>query len=149
MQLIVASVEPCTIMLEYVYFDFEPFGRLGRVSSLEEFLGFVEIREVGDQFPFQYEIAEDMCRGLAHLHELGIVHRDIKPANVLVSNQHYCSLSNKNDLQELFEVQPIVCKLADFGELLCRKSNGSTLSLSHKQHSTWYASIQATRIIYS
>ena len=40
----------------------------------------------------------------------------IKPANVLVSNQHYCSLSNKNDLQELFEAQPIVCKLADFGE---------------------------------
>ena len=103
-------------MLEYVYFDFEPFGRSGRVSSLDEFLGFVESREVGDKFPFQYEIAEDMCRGLAHLHELGIVHCDIKPANVLVSNQHYCSLSNKNDLLELFEVQPIVCKQADFGE---------------------------------
>ena len=31
------------------------------------------------------EIAEQVCLGLAHAHELGVVHRDIKPANILIS----------------------------------------------------------------
>jgi len=30
-------------------------------------------------------IAEQVCRGLAHAHELGVVHRDIKPANILLT----------------------------------------------------------------
>ena len=31
------------------------------------------------------EIAEQVCRGLGHAHELGVVHRDIKPANILIA----------------------------------------------------------------
>ena len=30
------------------------------------------------------ELAIDICRGLGHAHEKGVVHRDIKPANILV-----------------------------------------------------------------
>ena len=30
-------------------------------------------------------IAEQVCRGLAHAHDLGVVHRDIKPANILLT----------------------------------------------------------------
>lgn len=31
------------------------------------------------------EIAEQVCSGLAHAHNLGVVHRDIKPANILLT----------------------------------------------------------------
>ena len=112
-----ACVDPCAIMLEYVYFDFAPFGGSERVSSLDDFLLLTESRGLIQQFPqFHYRIAEDSARGLAYLHNLGIVHRDIKPANVLVSNQHYCTMTDPKALQKLFKEKPIICKLADFGE---------------------------------
>ena len=41
--------------------------------------------------------------------------RDLKPSNVLVSNQHYSSLS-KDQMEIHFSSRPIICKLADFGE---------------------------------
>jgi len=31
------------------------------------------------------DIAKQMCRGLAHMHRLGVIHRDIKPENVLIT----------------------------------------------------------------
>jgi protein phosphatase len=31
------------------------------------------------------DIAKQMCKGLAHMHRLGVIHRDIKPENVLVT----------------------------------------------------------------
>ena len=102
-------------MLEYLYFDFAPFGASEKVSSLEDFLLFTESSGILEQFSFQQKIAVDSSRVLAHLHHLGIVHRDIKPANILVSNAHYRDLS-ENAIQELFRVEPITCKLADFGE---------------------------------
>ena len=33
------------------------------------------------------EIAADLCDGLAHAHERGVVHRDVKPQNVIVRDE--------------------------------------------------------------
>ena len=61
--------------------------------------------------------ATEIISGLAYLHQTGIAHRDLKTANILVSNQHYCSMSVKSrDLHESYRERPIACKLTDFGE---------------------------------
>ncbi|XP_078377705.1 glycogen synthase kinase-3-like [Oculina patagonica] len=92
-----ASIEPCAMMLEYLYFDFAPFGVSQKVSSLDKFLQYIHSNKAVEQFAFQERIARETAAGLAHLHDLGIVHRDIKPANVLVSNQHYFASKDKQD----------------------------------------------------
>ena len=127
-----ACVDPCAIMLEYLYFDFAPFGASDKVSSLEDFLLFTESSGILEQFSFQQKIALDSSRGLAHLHHLGIVHRDIKPANILVSNAHYRDLS-ENAIQELFRVEPITCKLADFGESRSAANGNKTCKDHYKE----------------
>jgi hypothetical protein len=103
-------------MLEYVYFDFKPFNYNEKVSSVDSLLKVVERHSLVDKFPLQGKIAKDASKGLLYLHERGIVHRDIKPANILVSNQHYCDLENEDRIQEIWNRDPIQCKLADFGE---------------------------------
>ena len=44
------------------------------------------------------------------------MHRDLKARNILVSNQHYCNLSDPGAKLDMFLKRPVVCKLADFGE---------------------------------
>ena len=44
------------------------------------------------------------------------MHRDIKPRNVLVSNTHYCNLTNPHEIEQAWLQEGIICKLADFGE---------------------------------
>ena len=61
-------------------------------------------------------IAKDIANGLNYLHHKGIVHRDIKTASVLVSNQHYNAIEDKDKLFIEFNKKPITCKLSDFGE---------------------------------
>ena len=36
-------------------------------------------------------------------------HRDLKPPNILVSNQHYCQLSDHVEIETISSKMPIVC----------------------------------------
>ena len=109
--------QPPAIMLEYVYFDSNIFGQDVRVSALSDFL--LKINEhnfAGFQEVFNHA-ATEIIDGLAYLHSQGIAHRDMKTANILVSNQHYISLSTvSEEFEQMYYERPIACKLTDFGE---------------------------------
>jgi serine/threonine protein kinase len=115
-QMKAACVDPCAIMLEYIYFDFTHFGSDFKVSSLDAFLKFIDKNKSVNDFQVHNKIATDTSKALRYLHQRGIVHRDIKPANILVSNEHYRNLKNVDRIQEAWINNPIICKLADFGE---------------------------------
>ena len=107
---------PLSIMLEYCYFDFKPFGEDVRVTSLSGFL--LQINEYKCQgfHDLVNHAAVEIIQGLAYLHSKGIAHRDVKPANVLVNNRHYSVLSDQEEIAQQYESRPIACKLTDFGE---------------------------------
>ena len=111
------SFTPLAMMLEYVYFDFSHFGCDGlRVHSLSDFLLQIDEFNCEGLCGLVNHAAKEIINGLAHLHSKGIAHRDLKPANILVSNQHYCTLSDNNEMLRQFELRPVACKLTDFGE---------------------------------
>lgn len=105
-------------MLEYMYFEFAPLlseRNTLRVSSLEDLLITLDELNAADGLSLQDKIVNDVTSGLQYLHGHGCFHRDLKTANVLVSNQHYCSLTSE-EIDEAFKKEPVVCKLTDFGE---------------------------------
>ena len=81
---------PYPLMMEYVAFDFAPFGLQKTLYNLEDFYHFVDCE-------FNFKIFDDVIticmrdivKGQEFLHGIEIAHRDLKPSNVLVSNQHY------------------------------------------------------------
>ena len=109
--------DPYAIMMEYVYFDFNPFGIDKKVSSLRDLLVFIDEQQLEDTFSnFQVRIAQDIAHGLAFLHDNDIAHRDLKPDNILVANEYYAQLTNEDERCKIFSECPIKAKLADFGE---------------------------------
>ena len=92
-----------------------PFKRL---CTLEDFLGYLDETEAVDALPpcLYRKIAHDVANGLKYLHESNVYHRDLKTSNMLVSNTHYCDMGDNDELLAAFNVEPIVCKLTDFGE---------------------------------
>ena len=128
------SVSPFAIMTEYLKFSFEPFDDPKSVNSLADFLSHVH-----SQYDFNgFEqvvpvIAKDVAVGLKYLHDNDIVHRDLKPANILVSNQHYAHMHG-DELEFMWNNQPVVCKIADFGEGRSAMIQTQSLLPSKVQH---------------
>ena len=128
------SVSPFAIMTEYLKFSFEPFADQKSVNSLADFLSHVH-----SQYDFNgFEqvvpvIAKDVAVGLKYLHDNDIVHRDLKPANILVSNQHYTHMHG-DELEFMWNNQPVVCKIADFGEGRSAMKQTQSLLSSKVQH---------------
>ena len=112
-------MNPLAIVLEYVVFDFAPFNRNVKVNTLDKGLSEIAPLTKTEDCRFDHlipAIANDVTKGLSHLHYLDVAHRDLKPANILISNQHYCALRDRGQIKRIAAVRPVVCKLADFGE---------------------------------
>ena len=106
------SVQPLAMMLKYMYFDFKHFGHDGLcVHSLADFLPQIDEFTCEGLFELLNHAAKEIIHGLAHLHSKRIAHRDLKPANILRSNQHYCTLSDENEIVQQFECRPVACKV--------------------------------------
>ena len=90
--------EPHSIMMQYSSFNFGHLGIEKNVSSVDDFLRFVdselEFWSVVSLLPI---CARDILTGLDYLHNHNIAHRDLKPSNILVCNQHFNDIPRDND----------------------------------------------------
>ena len=108
----------CSFLLEFLEFQFvHPLKIEGQkpANNLQELMKVLKNVPTTSWEHLLPTITTQILEGLSFLHSHGIAHRDLKPANILVSNQHYCSLSD--DIKdEFWKENPIEVKLTDFGE---------------------------------
>jgi serine/threonine protein kinase len=110
-------MSPPALLFAYSYFDLKPFEQDLRVSTVKSLLKEIDQDSWLNAFEHVVPvIATEVTKGLKYLHDNDIVHRDLKPDNILVSNQHYCELTDPVQIQERWMNSPIKCKLTDFGE---------------------------------
>lgn len=103
--------------MEYVHFDFNPFGIDKTVSSLQDLFVFMDEQQLITSSKFQLRIAQYIAHGLAFLHNNRIAHCDLKPDNILVINQHYAQLTEEEECCKIFSECPVKVKLADFEQI--------------------------------
>ena len=85
--------EPYAIMMEHSRFDFNFLEVDKKVSSLEDFIHFIDAEFEFESFSDVLLLcARDVVTGLDYLHSHNIGHRDLKLGNTLVSNQHYITM---------------------------------------------------------
>ncbi len=117
------------LMLEYVCFDFVPFGLDLQISSLEDLLEELGKANCKGLQHFISCISSDVVSGLTYLHDKGVAHCDLKPGNFLGTNAHLVKLLH-SDMQE-WRSHPCITKLTDFGESLGILSQSTDAARSH------------------
>jgi eukaryotic-like serine/threonine-protein kinase len=68
----------------YIVMEYVPGGDLKRLIDRRGRLPGPEIARLGDE----------VCAGLAHAHERGVIHRDIKPHNILLDENHHAKVTD-------------------------------------------------------
>jgi eukaryotic-like serine/threonine-protein kinase len=68
----------------YIVMEYVPGGDLKGLIDKSEKLSGAELARLGDE----------VCAGLAHAHERGVIHRDIKPHNILLDENRHAKVSD-------------------------------------------------------
>jgi len=82
--------------------DYGAEERNGQITSYIIAMEYVEGKSLKDlleggkklPIPVALNIFVQICRGLEHAHNRGVVHRDIKPANILLANDGYVKIAD-------------------------------------------------------
>ena len=134
--------EPYAIMMEYSCFDFNFLEVDKKVSSLEDFIHFIDAEFEFESFSDVLLLgARDVVTGLDYLHSHNIAHRDLKVGNTLVSNQNHITMDG--GWAKVYAECPTVCKLTDFGLQTCRQPHSCRRGLN--QSKTWSDRRRRTR----
>ena len=118
------SLQPFTLYLEYVEFDWRGFCSQDPIYThdLYSFLKKMDslkncVRTLQEKYQVLDTIALSIADGLAYMHQCAVVHRDLKPQNILVGGND--STYDNTGLH-------IYCKITDFGEARASWANTVT-----------------------